>query len=256
MELKSRLNELYAAKKRLSAGKDFQDVFSGTVAREPAPVEIKGIQHNMSLLASIPIEKLHSVFITFPGFNLSLRTPNSTHSILFRLVRPAGVLELENAEPEITNIYHITKIHEELGVALRPKAYIYWTNIIGRTCFHLSDRGGATLMPDFAKPRAAAALPQLQILVSGYKPETSFHVRVYHLRENNFTTEYQFLTAPTPLQKFTQLLDMISKQNYKLEKYKQKVAKRQRFAFTNQNNKMLNAIYGRFGGTTKPNYKP
>ena len=48
--------------------------------------------------------------------------------------------------------------------------------------------------------------------------------------------------------KFVHLLDMISKQNYKIEKYRQKVAKRQKYSFTNQNNKMLNAVYGRFGG--------
>jgi hypothetical protein len=251
IEMKQQLNELYSAKKRLAAGKTFDD--SRIVVGTNTPLVDGIVPHRgdppikMLQIAEFNITSLHSLFVTFPQFNVSKRTPNSTPGILFRLLF-LGPGNPPEAFPQ--NLYFISKINESLGVALRPKAYIYWVNQMARAFYNTTipaDRLRGTGTIDFAKP-IVGVIPKLQVFVKGYEKDTIIDIRQYMFKDTNFSSEYKFLRGESPGSKFIHLLDMISKQNYKIEKYRQKVAKRQKYSFTNQNNKMLNAVYGRFGG--------
>lgn len=257
LEMKQQLNELYSAKKRLAAGKGVVDKrFIVPEEEEIEAVVRRAVPHrgdapiDMLLAYETSVLEFHSLFVTFPQWNDQRRDPASTPGILFRLSFQGP----NAAETNALNLYYISKIQEGQGVALRPKAYIYWVNQMARAFFMTTipaDREVGTGTIDFSKPATGQVgfpIPKLQVLVKGYLPGTLIDVREYRLRPSNFENEYLFLKGSSIGAKFVYLLDMISKQNYKIDKYRQKVAKRQKYTITNQNNKMLNVVYGRFGG--------
>ena len=246
MEMRKVLSELYNVKKHVSTGKRFSEVVVN-FRSDYEPVRYKGVSIPIVARVDISIADFHSLYVTFPGFSYAKnRHATQQVSIVFQLVCAYMVNGKE--ENIAVDLYRINKVNEANGVALRPKAYIYWVRSFAKLLFEsFSNYTEGT--PNMAAPYLPEVFtkgPFLRVSLSGYNLDTYCVIRVYSFEPASFV-EYPFLSAPMLVQKYVQLLDLISKQNYKMDKYRQKVAKRQKYTLANQNSKMLNAVYGRFG---------
>lgn len=245
LEMKKTISDLYAVKKRVSTGKRVSETLM-VIPNEESDLQFKGQTIKVKGYHSLPLDDFHSLYVTFPQFSyVQNRTPGQQVAIYFQLV---SVIPTDRGEVvKVQDLYRIAKISESSGVSLRPKAYIYWVRQFVEGLFH-KFTGFTVGSPDMSKPYTKAQLTRydLQISFQGYTPGTTISFKKYDFEPASFV-DYPFLKGERLIQKFVYLLDMISKQNYKMEKYRQKVAKRQKYALANQNGKMLNAVYARFG---------
>ncbi len=245
-------------------------------------ITFKGERITAASTMIVNADDLHSAYLTFPGFSYGRDRNNATKPTVYFQLKMIGFQNIGNAPggnagvegnaiaqqratigfdvPQraaegaaapvsmqveyFTDLYKISKITENDGVSMRPKAYIYWVSQMKRSLFTLNANGQA----DINSPYRRTALTRVQLIVSvvGYNPGTLLELKTYHFQPGSFI-EYPFLKGDYLIQKFTFLLDLISKQNYKMEKYKQKIAQRQKYSMANQNSKMLNTVYSRFG---------
>lgn len=242
VEMKRILSELYSIKKRISTGKGVKE--DSYTMPDPRPAErilYKGASYPVSGKFVVDASRLHSLFVTFPTFRALGRVAGETPAVIFRAV---GVPEqrIQEVENLTQDLYKISRINEQTGVSLRPKAYIYWVNQLAKILFFDIEKPA---VPKMQTPFKLTSF-RIEVIFTGFAAGTQVMLRSYTLQDAAFA-EYPFLGNSSLAHRFVFLLDKISKQNYKLEQYKAKVANRQRYALTNQNTKMVNTVYGRFG---------
>jgi hypothetical protein len=279
LEMRKRISELYGIKKRVSQGKlitENQFIVPTLAANAEFPkIKYKGVDYDYQMYFYVDFSKLHSLYITFPGYSYAKsRLPNIQPYIVFTLELHGsmGPPPVNGERDWVTlskvELYRISKINELTGVALRQKAYIYWVSQALKVLFYGANNSLASTSRDTNKPVAIGADMSgpdpgiaythrvvVVAYVFGYAPGTVINARSYEFQLSSFI-EYPFLKGlnpfnanyiPVPNQRYVRLLDMISKENYKLDKYRQKVARRQKYAASNMNTKMLNTVYNRYG---------
>ena len=155
---------------------------------------------------------------------------------------------------EFIKLYEYKKVDEYSGISIRPKAYQYWVNTLANVMFKratgqvvLEDGRMVQqnrLTRDFTRVRSNNIY--LRISITGYAPATNIMYKSYNFSDIRID-EYPWLPYARAGIQFLALLNQITKQNYRIQKYKEKIAKRQKYGIVNQNTKMLNTVYNRFG---------
>ena len=251
-DLKKQRSELYEMKKIITAGKYKEQMTANIPASTTDTVYEIRINN---------VVDFHSLYINFPGYDLSRKITDKEIGIF---LKPAWLDE--DGNPTITNeikLYSFKRYNETTGITIKPKAYGYWIKTMSEVYFksrfpnsmQVFVSGNADPLDDQDKLRSqvdydAPAEPvniSLIIKVKGYndnKP-VAMGLSVYRLSKE---IKYEFLKGTSKGAKFVHLLSLISNKNYKVDKYREKVANRIKYGYMNQNKKMIDKVYRSMGG--------
>jgi len=251
-DLKKQRSELYEMKKMITAGKYKEQMAANIPASTTDAVYEIRIEN---------VIDFHSLYINFPGYDSSRKITDKEIGIFLR-----PVWLDENGQPTITNeikLYSFKRYNETTGITIKPKAYGYWIKTMSEVYFksrfpnamQVFVSGTAEALPDQDKLRSqvdydASSEPvriSLIIKVKGYndnKP-VAMGLSVYRLSKE---IKYEFLKGTSKGAKFVHLLSLISNKNYKVDKYREKVANRIKYGYMNQNKKMIDKVYRSMGG--------
>ena len=251
-DLKKQRSELYEMKKMITAGKYKEQMAANIPASTTDAVYEIRIEN---------VIDFHSLYINFPGYDSSRKITDKEIGIF---LKPTWLNEDGNST--ITNeikLYSFKRYNETTGITIKPKAYGYWIKTMSEVYFksrfpnamQVFVSGTAEALPDQDKLRSqvdydASSEPvriSLIIKVKGYndnKP-VAMGLSVYRLSKE---IKYEFLKGTSKGAKFVHLLSLISNKNYKVDKYREKVANRIKYGYMNQNKKMIDKVYRSMGG--------